>query len=182
MLNKACSFSSQTFQLEGEATGRAIKLAKFVNTPLYVVHVMSIDALDEVSRARHSGNCGEEEYKCMSWLAIACLYHPSSFIEITLCLLSHFPSFSLQCFIGTSCLFLVITSYCYGLYVVCNCRRFNHEMMPVCFDSHCISAKVLYANWKSRCFVIKWDGAHLSASFTSMFLKQKVPLNLNAAL
>ncbi|CAK9227554.1 unnamed protein product [Sphagnum jensenii] len=41
--------------LEGEATGRAIKLAKFVNTPLYVVHVMSIDALDEVSRARHSG-------------------------------------------------------------------------------------------------------------------------------
>jgi dihydropyrimidinase len=55
VLNKACSFSSQTFQLEGEATGRAIKLAKFMNTPLYVVHVMSIDALDEVSRARHSG-------------------------------------------------------------------------------------------------------------------------------
>jgi dihydropyrimidinase len=41
--------------LEGEATARAIRLAKFVNTPLYVVHVMSIDALDEVSRARHSG-------------------------------------------------------------------------------------------------------------------------------
>jgi hypothetical protein len=75
VLNKACPFSSQTFQLEGEATGRAIKLAKFVNTPLYVVHVMSIDALDEVSRARHSGKCGEEEYRCMSWLAIACLYH-----------------------------------------------------------------------------------------------------------
>lgn len=34
--------------LEGEATGRAIRLASFVNTPLYVVHVMSIDALDEV--------------------------------------------------------------------------------------------------------------------------------------
>ncbi len=108
MLNKACHFSSQTFQLEGEATGRAIKLAKFLNTPLYVVHVMSIDALDEVSRARHSGKCGEEEYKCMSWLAIACLYPNSSFIEITL-FLSHFPSFSLQFFIGASCLFLVIT-------------------------------------------------------------------------
>ena len=26
-----------------------IKLARFVNVPLYVVHVMSIDALDEVS-------------------------------------------------------------------------------------------------------------------------------------
>jgi len=115
------------------------------------------------------------------WLLPACITN-SSFIEITLCLLSHFPSFSLQCFIGASCLFLVITSDCYGLYVVCNCRRFNHEMMPVCFDSHCISAKVLYANWKSLCFVIKSAGAHLSASFTSMFLKQKVPLNLNAAL
>lgn len=34
--------------LEGEATGRAIRLASFVNTPLYVVHVMSIDALDQV--------------------------------------------------------------------------------------------------------------------------------------
>jgi dihydropyrimidinase len=34
--------------LEGEATSRAIRLAAFVNTPLYVVHVMSIDAMDEV--------------------------------------------------------------------------------------------------------------------------------------
>ncbi|KAG6545570.1 hypothetical protein Mapa_012920 [Marchantia paleacea] len=41
--------------LEGEATGRAIKLAQFVNTPLYVVHVMSTDALDEISRARSAG-------------------------------------------------------------------------------------------------------------------------------
>ncbi|KAL2612473.1 hypothetical protein R1flu_024165 [Riccia fluitans] len=41
--------------LEGEATGRAIKLAHFVNTPLYVVHVMSIDALDEIARARAQG-------------------------------------------------------------------------------------------------------------------------------
>jgi len=41
--------------LEGEATARAIRLAQFVNTPLYVVHVMSKDALEEISRARQSG-------------------------------------------------------------------------------------------------------------------------------
>ncbi|KAB2074096.1 hypothetical protein E1A91_A07G131500v1 [Gossypium mustelinum] len=41
--------------LEGEATARAIRLAKFVNTPLYVVHVMSIDAMEEIARARKSG-------------------------------------------------------------------------------------------------------------------------------
>lgn len=34
--------------LEGEATARAIRLASFINTPLYVVHVMSVDAMDEV--------------------------------------------------------------------------------------------------------------------------------------
>ncbi|KAK2977544.1 hypothetical protein RJ640_018186 [Escallonia rubra] len=41
--------------LEGEATARAIRLAGFVNTPLYVVHVMSIDAMDEIARAQTSG-------------------------------------------------------------------------------------------------------------------------------
>ncbi|ESW20382.1 hypothetical protein PHAVU_006G204400 [Phaseolus vulgaris] len=41
--------------LEGEATARAIRLADFVNTPLYVVHVMSIDAMEEIARARKSG-------------------------------------------------------------------------------------------------------------------------------
>ncbi|KAH8520001.1 hypothetical protein H0E87_001452 [Populus deltoides] len=41
--------------LEGEATARAIRLAGFVNTPLYVVHVMSIDALEEIAKARKSG-------------------------------------------------------------------------------------------------------------------------------
>ncbi|KAF9665763.1 hypothetical protein SADUNF_Sadunf16G0157600 [Salix dunnii] len=41
--------------LEGEATARAIRLAGFVNTPLYVVHVMSIDAMEEIARARKSG-------------------------------------------------------------------------------------------------------------------------------
>ncbi|KAG5577578.1 hypothetical protein H5410_057712 [Solanum commersonii] len=40
--------------LEGEATARAIRLASFVNTPLYVVHVMSIDAMEEIARARKS--------------------------------------------------------------------------------------------------------------------------------
>ncbi|XP_051134548.1 dihydropyrimidinase [Andrographis paniculata] len=41
--------------LEGEATSRAIRLARFVNTPLYVVHVMSIDAMEEIAKARKSG-------------------------------------------------------------------------------------------------------------------------------
>ncbi|KAK1292249.1 hypothetical protein QJS10_CPB17g01662 [Acorus calamus] len=41
--------------LEGEATARAIRLASFVNTPLYVVHVMSIDAMEEIAKARNSG-------------------------------------------------------------------------------------------------------------------------------
>jgi dihydroorotase-like cyclic amidohydrolase len=34
--------------LEGEATARAIRLAGFVGVPLYVVHVMSKEALEEV--------------------------------------------------------------------------------------------------------------------------------------
>jgi len=42
--------------LEGEATARAIHLADFVNTPLYVVHVMSIDAMEEIAKARKSGS------------------------------------------------------------------------------------------------------------------------------
>lgn len=41
--------------LEGEATARAIRLARFVNTPLYVVHVMSIDAAEEITKAKMSG-------------------------------------------------------------------------------------------------------------------------------
>ncbi|XP_008788489.2 dihydropyrimidinase [Phoenix dactylifera] len=41
--------------LEGEATARAIHLASFVNTPLYVVHVMSIDAMEEIAKARKAG-------------------------------------------------------------------------------------------------------------------------------
>lgn len=41
--------------LEGEATARAIRLARFVGVPLYIVHVMSIDALEEVAKARKEG-------------------------------------------------------------------------------------------------------------------------------
>ncbi|KAL5720142.1 dihydropyrimidinase [Ranunculus cassubicifolius] len=41
--------------LEGEATARAIRLAGFVNTPIYVVHVMSIDAMEEIAKAHKSG-------------------------------------------------------------------------------------------------------------------------------
>ncbi|GAY50919.1 hypothetical protein CUMW_130310 [Citrus unshiu] len=41
--------------LEGEATTRAIRLAEFVNTPLYVVHVMSMDAMEEIAKARKAG-------------------------------------------------------------------------------------------------------------------------------
>ncbi|XP_045832777.1 dihydropyrimidinase-like [Trifolium pratense] len=46
---------SRPAALEGEATSRAIRLADFVNTPLYVVHVMSIDAMEEIAKARKSG-------------------------------------------------------------------------------------------------------------------------------
>jgi dihydropyrimidinase len=41
--------------LEAEATARAIRLARFVNTPLYVVHVMSIDAMEEIAKAKKAG-------------------------------------------------------------------------------------------------------------------------------
>ncbi len=40
---------------EAEATGRAIKLAKLVNAPLYVVHLSCQEALEEVVRARDEG-------------------------------------------------------------------------------------------------------------------------------
>ncbi|TYI67391.1 hypothetical protein E1A91_D08G014600v1 [Gossypium mustelinum] len=41
--------------LEAEATMRAIRLASFMNTPLYVVHVMCIDAMEEIAKARKTG-------------------------------------------------------------------------------------------------------------------------------
>ena len=39
---------SRPAMLEGEATGRAARLARFAGVPLYVVHVMSEDAMREV--------------------------------------------------------------------------------------------------------------------------------------
>ena len=51
--NRALSpATSSLAALQGEATARAIRLSEFVNTPLYVVHVMSRDAMEEVARAR----------------------------------------------------------------------------------------------------------------------------------
>ncbi|KAL5176089.1 Dihydropyrimidinase [Glycine soja] len=52
---KKCKSLGALAMLEGEATARAIHLADFVNTPLYVVHVMSIDAMEEIAKARKSG-------------------------------------------------------------------------------------------------------------------------------
>jgi hypothetical protein len=43
---------SRPAALEGEATARAIRLAEFAGAPLYVVHVMSADAMEEIGRAR----------------------------------------------------------------------------------------------------------------------------------
>lgn len=50
-------------QLEAEATARAIHLAAFVNTPLYIVHVMSIDAMEEIAQARKRGHV----FFCSQW-------------------------------------------------------------------------------------------------------------------
>lgn len=46
---------SRPAAVEGEATGRAIRLAGVVGVPLYVVHVMSEDAMEEIARARMAG-------------------------------------------------------------------------------------------------------------------------------
>ena len=39
---------------QAEATARAIRLAKFIGVPLYVVHVMATEALEEVGPANLS--------------------------------------------------------------------------------------------------------------------------------
>lgn len=41
--------------VEGEATGRAVKLAKLVGAPLYIVHLSCQEALAEVAAAREEG-------------------------------------------------------------------------------------------------------------------------------
>ncbi|GLZ33501.1 dihydropyrimidinase [Lentzea sp. NBRC 105346] len=42
-------------ELEGEATSRAIQLAKVTGSPLYIVHLSAAQALDAVTRARDTG-------------------------------------------------------------------------------------------------------------------------------
>jgi len=41
--------------VEGEAANRAIKIAQALNTPIYIVHVSTSDALDAISYARNQG-------------------------------------------------------------------------------------------------------------------------------
>ena len=47
--------------VEGEATARAINLAKMVDAPIYIAHVTCKEALEEIARAREAGQrvCGE---------------------------------------------------------------------------------------------------------------------------
>ncbi|HAZ14470.1 MAG: dihydropyrimidinase [Bdellovibrionales bacterium GWA2_49_15] len=46
---------SRPAPLEGEATGRAIMLARMTQTPLYIVHVTAAQAVDAISEARSRG-------------------------------------------------------------------------------------------------------------------------------
>jgi dihydropyrimidinase len=46
---------SRPAPLEGEATGRAIMLARMTGVPLYVVHVTAKEAVEEIDRARARG-------------------------------------------------------------------------------------------------------------------------------
>jgi dihydropyrimidinase len=49
-------YFSRPESFEAEATHKAITIAEFINSPLYIVHVMSKDAAFEVTRARNKGN------------------------------------------------------------------------------------------------------------------------------
>lgn len=55
--------------VEGEATARAIYLARIAEAPLYIAHVTCREALDEIARARKSGQrvCGET---CTQYLVL----------------------------------------------------------------------------------------------------------------
>ena len=49
-------YLSRPESFEAEATHKAITIADYITSPLYIVHVMSKDAADEVVRARNRGN------------------------------------------------------------------------------------------------------------------------------
>ena len=46
---------SRPSQVEGEAASRAIRIAETLGTPLYLVHVSTKEALDEITYARSKG-------------------------------------------------------------------------------------------------------------------------------
>ncbi|MFM7855854.1 MAG: hypothetical protein ACKO96_29025, partial [Flammeovirgaceae bacterium] len=49
-------YLSRPESFEAEATHKAITIAEYITSPLYIVHVMSKNAADEVIRARNNGN------------------------------------------------------------------------------------------------------------------------------
>lgn len=65
--------------VEGEAVGRAIKLARMIDAPIYIVHVTCNEALDEIVKARTSGAKVMAE-TCPQYLLLADdKYHNSDF-------------------------------------------------------------------------------------------------------
>jgi dihydropyrimidinase len=64
-------------ELEGEATSRAITLAKVTGAPLYIVHLSAAQALDAVTEARDTGqNVFAETCPQYLWLSIEDLARP----------------------------------------------------------------------------------------------------------
>jgi dihydropyrimidinase len=64
-------------ELEGEATSRAITLAKVTGAPLYIVHLSASQALDAVTEARDTGqNVFAETCPQYLWLSIEDLARP----------------------------------------------------------------------------------------------------------